>query len=128
MNKYGTRSKQVRSELTPTLRIIFDTVLERMDHSLVCGFRPENEQNMAFAAGASKLRWPNSKHNRKPSPAVDADPYPLKKGAAGKEQSIYFAGYVQGVSDILFKLGETRRRTRNLGNTSLGDWRHTEEV
>lgn len=129
MNKYGTHSKKVHGEITRTLQVLFGTVLERIDHSLVCGRRGAIEQEEAFKKGLTTKHFPNSKHNMAiPVPAVDSDPYPLKKGAAGKEQSIYFAGYVQGVSDMLFKMGETRRRTRNLGQTSLGDWRHTEEL
>ena len=34
------------------------------------------EQNSLFEAGASTLRWPDSKHNSIPSKAVDLQPYP----------------------------------------------------
>lgn len=35
------------------------------------GFRDIADQNAAFASGASKLQWPNSKHNKLPSEAID---------------------------------------------------------
>lgn len=34
-------------------------------------FRDEADQNAAFESGASKLKWPNSKHNRIPAEAID---------------------------------------------------------
>jgi peptidoglycan LD-endopeptidase CwlK len=45
------------------------------DFTVLCGFRGEAEQNAAFKSGASK--WPRSKHNSKPSRAVDIAPYPI---------------------------------------------------
>jgi peptidoglycan L-alanyl-D-glutamate endopeptidase CwlK len=47
---------------------------------VLCGHRSKAEQDAAFEAGNSKLRWPASKHNRKPSLAVDVVPYPLDWG------------------------------------------------
>jgi len=126
MNKYSISSKKVLSEINSDLQILMKMVLPNMDHSLRTGFRNQEEQNKVFAAGASKKKWPESKHNHLPSDAVDADPYPLKKGRAGKEQSIHFAGYVKGVADVLYRLGELKKPVRHLGFTSLGDWRHFE--
>ncbi len=34
-------------------------------------FRSEQEQNEAHKRGASRLKWPDSKHNKKPSLAMD---------------------------------------------------------
>lgn len=47
------------------------------DITVICGYRGEQEQNDAFARGASTLKWPNSKHNHLPSLAVDLAPYPV---------------------------------------------------
>ena len=47
------------------------------DVSVIAGFRGENDQNAAFAAGKSKLQWPKSKHNSRPSMACDLVPFPL---------------------------------------------------
>ena len=48
------------------------------DIIILFGYRGEKEQNEAFERGTSKLRWPNSKHNRLPSLAVDIAPYPVE--------------------------------------------------
>ena len=46
------------------------------DMTVLCGYRGEAEQNAAYDSGASKLRYPRSKHNKTPhSMAVDVAPY-----------------------------------------------------
>lgn len=44
----------------------------------ICGYRGEKEQNEAYQMGASKLRYPKSKHNKTPSLAADFVPDPDK--------------------------------------------------
>ncbi len=41
---------------------------------VVCGHRGEAEQNAAYERGASTLRFPQSRHNKLPSLAVDLAP------------------------------------------------------
>lgn len=48
-----------------------------MEITVLCGYRGEKEQNEAFAKGNSKLKFPKSKHNKKPAQAVDVAPYPI---------------------------------------------------
>jgi peptidoglycan L-alanyl-D-glutamate endopeptidase CwlK len=43
---------------------------------VICGERGEADQNKAFAEKKSKLKFPDSKHNKKPSLAVDCVPDP----------------------------------------------------
>jgi len=52
-------------------------VFQRMDFVVLCGFRNERDQNDAFEQGRSKVKWPNSRHNRSPSKAVDLAPLPI---------------------------------------------------
>lgn len=46
-----------------------------MDIAVICGHRDEEAQGAAFSGGFSKKAWPDSKHNRQPSQAVDVVPY-----------------------------------------------------
>lgn len=46
-----------------------------VDMTIVCGHRGEEDQNRAYDAGFSTLRYPQSKHNNSPSLAVDVAPY-----------------------------------------------------
>jgi peptidoglycan L-alanyl-D-glutamate endopeptidase CwlK len=48
-----------------------------MDFTVICGHRNKADQDKAYAAGHSKLKFPRSKHNSWPSLAVDVVPYPL---------------------------------------------------
>jgi peptidoglycan L-alanyl-D-glutamate endopeptidase CwlK len=47
------------------------------DFTIICGYRGEKEQNEAYTKGYSKLKYPNGKHNKYPSQAVDIMPYPI---------------------------------------------------
>lgn len=47
----------------------------------ICGERDEVEQNRAYNAGTSKKKYPDSKHNRRPSLAGDFVPDPDKNPA-----------------------------------------------
>jgi peptidoglycan LD-endopeptidase CwlK len=86
---YGNKSKQRLSECAEPLQILMNKVLEETEHdiTILCGSRSKEEQDAAYAAGNSKLKYPRSKHNQTPSLAVDVAPYPIdwKDIAAFKE-------------------------------------------
>jgi len=77
MRKWGRDSQVVYDQLDRRLQIVVTRVRDEIgDISLTCGFRDEVEQNSMHDAGVSELRWPDGKHNRLPSLAVDFQPYP----------------------------------------------------
>jgi len=80
-------SKQSEAKLVtvhPDLQNIMRTVIRDFDFTVLCGERGEAEQNTAYNTGKSKLRYPLSKHNRKPSDAIDIAPYPIDWNDAGR--------------------------------------------
>ncbi|MCP4442857.1 MAG: M15 family metallopeptidase [Aureispira sp.] len=79
MFKYGKSSEKRLSSCDERLQRIMREVLKRstQDVSILCGHRTEEEQNKAFNENKSKVTFPNSKHNSKPSSAVDIAPYPI---------------------------------------------------
>lgn len=77
MNKYSKVSKERLSTCDSRLQDIFNELIKELDCSIICGFRGEEEQNKAFYMGKSKAIWGKSKHNKRPSLAVDAAPYPI---------------------------------------------------
>lgn len=128
MNSYGRSSKRVFSELHPDLQLIFKTVLKVMDHSLMVGYRGEAEQNEAYETKNSKVKWPNSYHNSKPSMAVDVPPYPLpvnwgEDSRDEYEKFRYFAFYVMGVADVLYAIGAIDHQLE-----WGGDWDNDKDV
>ena len=56
---------------------LIEAVAETEKCAVICGFRGRHEQEKAYMAGKSKAKWGQSKHNFKPSMAVDVVPLPL---------------------------------------------------
>ena len=75
MPKYSTISKSRLVTCHQDLQTLFNEVIKYYDCTIVYGHRGEIAQNQAYAEGKSQLKWPNSKHNKWPSLAVDAAPY-----------------------------------------------------
>jgi hypothetical protein len=101
----GPTSKARLADCHPKLRRLVEEVSARLDRTrkhdltVVCGRRNEADQNAAYAAGTSKLQYPDSKHNRMPSAAVDLAPYPTDWGH--ENGFAWLAGYVSAVADDL---------------------------
>ena len=77
MPTYSQRSQDNLAEAHKDLQTLFNYVIKFIDCSVICGHRGAEAQNKAYASGHSKLRFPNSKHNKIPSMAVDVIPFPL---------------------------------------------------
>lgn len=76
MAKYSQRSESRLITATDNMQDVFRTAIAvGWDHTILCGHRGELEQNRAFADKRSTKRWPDSNHNKLPSPAVDAAPW-----------------------------------------------------
>jgi peptidoglycan L-alanyl-D-glutamate endopeptidase CwlK len=75
MPKFGKQSQDILYQLHPDLQRLLNEAIKYVDIHLLCGFRGEKDQNEAYASGASEKQWPNSKHNRIPSLAVDLVPW-----------------------------------------------------
>lgn len=73
----SARSRKNLATCHPLLRDLFEAVHERFPLEVICGHRNRTDQLKAFKAGASKLQWPNSKHNPWPSLAADVCPIPI---------------------------------------------------
>ena len=100
--RYGKKSLKVREELHPLLQTLMDKILEKYDICLICGYRTEETQNRYYRQGLSKLKYPQSKHNKQPSLAVDIAVYHKVGGVSFNEKDlIYMSGYIKGVADIM---------------------------
>lgn len=81
------------------LQRLFNEVVKHFDCTILCGHRSQADQDKAFHDGASKVAWPNSKHNTSPSVAVDAAPYPIDWNDRARFH--YFAGFVKGLASSM---------------------------
>lgn len=77
MPQFSRISKQRLSTCDRRLQRMLNKIIRYYDCKVLEGHRGKVKQNAAFAKGASKLRWPLSKHNTNPSKAVDVSPYPI---------------------------------------------------
>lgn len=126
MNHFSEASKDKLDTCHRDLRILFAHVIQDFDCTIVCGHRDKPGQDKAFAEGKSKLPYPQSKHNSTPSWAVDAAPYINGKVDWTREQLLFFAGYVKGIADQLYRIGTISHRIR-LGADFSGDNDVTDE-
>jgi len=139
---YSTRSKTHLATCHPALVRLFEFVLGTYDHVIIEGHRGKEAQNAAFDAGRSKLRWPDGKHNRSPSIAVDAAPYDsvvkgvnwdtnhrTAAGMANIKRFYHFAGIVQGIGyamGIPIRWGGDWNTNTEFGDQTFDDLVHFE--
>ena len=133
MRTWSPRSKRVYDTLDKDLQNLVTRIRDEVtDISLVSGYRDREEQNTLFENSFSKLRFPDSKHNRKPCLAVDLQPYPYPKdecklwGALG-----YIAGRAMAIAaeegiDIIW--GGDWDRDGDLTDQTFDDLFHIELV
>lgn len=77
MPSFGRVSKSRLGTCHNLLQDILNEAIKECDFSVLCGHRGKAEQDAAYNAGNSKLKFPQSKHNQMPSLAVDIAPYPI---------------------------------------------------
>lgn len=98
MNTFGKNSRTHLFSADPRLIEIADEVLVIKDHSILKGHRTKAEQDAAFAAGKSKLEWPDGKHNVMPSLALDVQTYPRPELVEDlRREQYYLLGLYVGV-------------------------------
>ena len=117
MPQYSKASNDRLTTAHPDLITLFNYVIKHYDNTIVCGHRGEKEQNEAYRKGYSKLKWPNGKHNKLPSEAIDSAPFEVNAIDWKVKQSAHYAGYVVGVANTLYDLGIITHRIR-----SGADW------
>jgi peptidoglycan L-alanyl-D-glutamate endopeptidase CwlK len=109
---------------------IFTDAIKILDFSVIYGYRNKQEQDKAFAAGKSKLKWPDSKHNKTPSEAIDVCPY--KDGKLqwdDREAFILLAGVVLGIAakkGIALRWGGDWNRNFDTRDNNFDDLGHFE--
>lgn len=94
--KFGTRSldKLCSADygLQSVMQVAIDTGI--MDFSITEGHREEAVQNKYFESGKSKVKWPDGKHNKTPSEAVDVVPFISDKASWNKLHCCVLAGVI----------------------------------
>ena len=131
--EWGERSAKVRATLSVDLKKVVDRILaEVADISLTSGHRGKEEQNGLFRDGKSTLEYPQSKHNRYPSIAVDFQPYPRPKRDVKLWAALaYVAGQAIAIGKeegIEIRWGGDWNRNGDLTDNNFDDLFHLEIV
>jgi peptidoglycan L-alanyl-D-glutamate endopeptidase CwlK len=126
MPQFSQQSLMRLAECHPDLQVLFHEVIKTFDCTILQGYRGEADQNEDYASGKTQLKWPDSKHNKNPSEAVDVMPY-LDNGK-GLEwdkptNTAYFAGYVMATAEQLMARGIMTRGVRY-----GGDWKQDNDL
>ena len=123
---FGSRSKERLATCHPVLQQILSAAIlyTPMDFTVLFGYRGQEEQNRLYEEGRSKLRYPDSKHNktgadgRQESHAVDVAPwYPDAPHIRWNrpDEFRWLAGFIMGV-------GESIARSEGFTLRWGGDW------
>ena len=96
MPYFGKKSKERLNTCDSNLQKVFNEVIKHVDCSVLEGHREKERQNKLFEEGKTKVKYPNGRHNRQPSSAVDVTPYPVDWKE--RERQTLFAGFVIGVA------------------------------
>ncbi len=129
MPRFSKQSEERLSTCDPRIQDVFRIVVKHFDCTILEGHRGEELQTKYFEQGKSKVKWPNGAHNKKPSRAVDAMPYPIDWDDIPR--LCYFAGFVVGIAAFLgikMRWGKDWDGDRDLNDQTFNDGPHFEIV
>lgn len=110
MPQFGSASLGRRTQLHPDLQAIADEAIKRIDFAIICGWRGPEEQERAFNERKSKLHYPDSKHNQRPSMAMDCVPWPVNW--KNTEQFVALGAVIMAVGAQLLMEGKITHKLR----------------
>lgn len=129
MPKFSNLSKAALATCHPLLQQVMEEAIRHIDFTVLEGHRGKEAQNKAFDDGFSKVRWPNGKHNKTPSLAVDIAPYPIVWNDT--ERFVYFAGFIMAIAamkGIPLRWGGDWNRNTQVKDEKFRDWGHFELI
>lgn len=135
MPKFSQTSFSKLATCHAELQTLFYEVIKNYDCTIIEGYRNLEDQELAFANGNTKLHYPNGKHNKQPSMAVDATPYPVNFN--DNKRLYFFGGYVLGIASRLrdegkmtygIRWGGNWDQDQDLGDQTFNDLVHFELV
>ncbi len=125
MPRLGKSSDSKLCTCHTDIQTVFRKVIERFDYVVIYGYRGKEEQDKAFSEGKSKLKWPDSLHNKTPSMAIDVAPFDNKLNIDWNDikRFYYFAGFVMATAQQLYEDGRITHLLRY-----GGDWDGDTEI
>lgn len=102
--QFSQRSSERLAECDPRLQDVLNTAIQYIDFSVVCGRRGKAAQRAAYLSGASRVDWPDSKHNAEPPDLSMAADLELCPAPAKNEEHLrycFLAGIVYAIASQL---------------------------
>lgn len=99
MYSFSEKSSGLLLSCDDRLQTLFNEVIKQFNCVVICGHRGEKEQNEAYNNKKSQLKYPDSKHNKHPSLAVDVAPFPIDWSNIDKFKK--FGNYVKFIANKL---------------------------
>lgn len=131
MPRFSRGSMQRLKTCHEDLQLLFLTVVRNYDCTITDGHRDKATQDKYFKQGLSKLKYPESKHNKKPSMAVDVAPFVSGKLSFDHKQCYNFAGFVMATAltlGIKVRWGGDWDQDRDVKDQTFNDLVHFELV
>lgn len=97
---FGKKSLEILSGCHSDIEKVLRQAIKITDFTVLCGYRGEKEQDEAYAKGVSKLRYPNSRHNKVPAEAVDCAPWPVSWEKKDEYRFHFMAGVILAVAEM----------------------------
>jgi hypothetical protein len=129
MSKFSVTSRMNLETCDERIQRVFNKVIIYFDCSILEGHRGKEKQNWYYSLGKSKLKWPKGEHNKLPSRAVDAVPYPVDWNDIPR--ICYFAGYVMATAlsmDVVLRWGKDWDGDTDLNDQTFNDSPHFELI
>jgi peptidoglycan LD-endopeptidase CwlK len=131
MPKFSKSSLKQLTTCDERLQQIANEAIKHVDFVIVEGHRGKEKQDIAFAKGLSKAKWPNGNHNKLPSRAFDFAPYPLdwSEKIPAIARFAFVCGVMKKIADdlgIKIRFGWDWNRDLDPRNETFLDWPHVE--
>lgn len=95
MPSFGLESTKQYLTLDERLKRVLAEAITYFDFSIIEGYRNKEQQEAAFAKGATQLHYPHGNHNQFPSRAADCMPFPVDWSE--KREAIARIAFMHGV-------------------------------
>jgi len=127
MYSFGKSSTSKLLTCRHELQVIANEAIKLVDFSIIHGYRNQEQQDMIYEQGFSKVKFPNSKHNTNPSDAFDFMPFPVDW--TDYRQFTYIAGIMIGIGlskGMILRWGGDWDQNGKLKENKFNDFGHIE--
>lgn len=131
MAAFGAASEKQLATCDDRLQRLLREAIKYLDFTVVEGHRNEEDQEKAYAKGASKLHWPKGNHNARPSRAADIAPFPIdwSEKTTALARFAFLSGVVHACAQqlgIRVRFGWDWNRNLDPRDETFLDWPHIE--